>query len=148
VPTYATRDDLLAFLREDDAAAVLPAKAGRLLRKASALVTRSMHGALYDTDAEGMPLHGPILAAFREATCTQAAALAAAGIDPDTEGLRSETAPVLSAKSLGPKSEQYAVYEGIVVGEAERRLGLLSGLTDEARAPLDALGLYRGVVVV
>jgi hypothetical protein len=136
---YATSADLLARLQGDDDAATLPANAGRLLRAASAVVRRYTRAAWYATDADGYPTDERVRAAFRDATTIHAAALAAAGIDPDAPA----GGRVIASKSNGPASVTYADADG----EAAARGALLSRPVLEAAQVLDDLGLHTAPAV-
>jgi hypothetical protein len=65
---YATVEDLAAFLDPDP----VPANAARLLERASTKLDRLLIGAVYDTDADGLPADPALAAVFREAVCIQA----------------------------------------------------------------------------
>lgn len=82
-----------------------PANIDSLLRSASLLVRGATIASIYSTDANGIPSDGRVLAAFRDATCAQAAMWVAAGIDPVGGGVAS-SAPVRS-KKLGSGSVDY-----------------------------------------
>ena len=82
-----------------------PANINGLLRSASLLVRGATIASIYSTDANGIPSDGRVLAAFRDATCTQVAMWVAAGIDPVGGGVAS-SAPVRS-KKLGSGSVDY-----------------------------------------
>ncbi|MEU6033976.1 hypothetical protein ABZ801_01060 [Actinomadura sp. NPDC047616] len=73
---YATPDDLAAWL---DAPA--PHGAARLLRVASQIVDDMLIGAIYETTDDGAPTDPEVANRLREATCAQAAYLAALGDD-------------------------------------------------------------------
>ncbi|WP_344677231.1 hypothetical protein [Saccharopolyspora taberi] len=68
---YATRAELVAYAPAD---AVIPdePEASRLLARASEAVEELTFTAIYDTDADGMPVDPEDVAAFRDATCAQA----------------------------------------------------------------------------
>lgn len=83
----------------------LPANATTLLRSASLLVRGATVASVYDVDPAGLPTDPAVLAAFRDATCAQAAMWVAAGIDPVGGGVAS-SAPVRS-KKLGSGSVDY-----------------------------------------
>lgn len=100
---YATTDDLFTgwdwdqHFRDPDG----------LLRQASALVEWYTSGAIYGTDRDGYPVHGPIRAAFRDATVAQARFWAVHGLDPSGEGLDVVAAPVAASKTIRGASVSY-----------------------------------------
>lgn len=74
---YASIDDL-----ED--ADIDEAGANRMIRLASALVTRATKTAFYDTTPAGLPKDADVAALFRDATVTQVLAWHDMGVDPST----------------------------------------------------------------
>lgn len=137
---YATDADLLERMRQDDPNAELPSNAGRLLRAASYVVRRYTRSAVYAVDDDGYPSDPRVRAGFRDATTAQAAALAAAGIDPDApNGGR-----VIASKGVGPASVTYAGADT----EAATRAALLTWPSLEAAQALDDLGLTSAPWVV
>jgi hypothetical protein len=67
------------------------------------LVREATATALYLVDAGGLPTDADTLAAFKEATCAHAAALSAAGVDPDAAGTDSS----IKASAIGSASVSY-----------------------------------------
>jgi hypothetical protein len=65
---YATVGEFTAFLDPDP----VPANAQRLLDRASTKLDQLLMGAVYETDADGLPLDPALAAVFREAVCIQA----------------------------------------------------------------------------
>ncbi|MEU6651281.1 hypothetical protein ABZ904_18010 [Streptomyces sp. NPDC046900] len=72
---YATVEELTEFLAPDP----VPANAARLLDRASTKLDQLLIGAVYDTDADGLPLDPALAAVFREAVCIQAQYIADLG---------------------------------------------------------------------
>lgn len=100
---YATIDDLAD---EPWLLTIAAEQAGPQLRIASAMVREATMTARYATDERGAPAHGPVLAAFRNATCAQVAAWTASGIDPQAGAAQAAAAPVAS-KRLGSAQLTY-----------------------------------------
>ena len=114
---YATPSDLAAWT-----GTAVPANATQLLRSASLLVQEATSNAYYDTppDTSGgqssgsynyyrpdaLPSDPAVLAVLNAATCIQAAAWAALGIDPTLAGVVQPT--VVSQKHIGTASIVYA----------------------------------------
>jgi hypothetical protein len=65
---YATVGEFTEFLDPDP----IPANAARLLDRASTKLDQLLMGAVYETDADGLPLDPALAAVFREAVCIQA----------------------------------------------------------------------------
>lgn len=74
---YATPADLQTWT-----GTAPPANAEQLLRSASLLVRRDTKTALYSTDDTGLPTDSDLAQALKDATTAQAAAWAAANVDP------------------------------------------------------------------
>jgi len=70
---YATLQEFTDFLDPDP----VPANAARLLKNASRKLDQLLIGAVYDTDAEGLPTDPELADVFREAVCLQAQYIAA-----------------------------------------------------------------------
>lgn len=146
---YATPEQLANYIegRElDDVSEPLPTaptSAAVLLRQASSLVAEATRAALYSVDSEGLPTSTKYLTAFATATCAQAAAWSANGIDP-TAG-RAGAKAAIASKSLGGASVNYASY----AADAAARSDLASGdvLVAEAVRVLDAAGLRTNIVI-
>ena len=98
---YATPDDLASWTGRDP-----PDGAERLLRSASMLIRRDTAAAFYLADARGLPTDPLVSAAFRDATCAQAAAWAALRVDPQLGGVVTARTP--ASKSLDGASIAYA----------------------------------------
>jgi hypothetical protein len=85
----------------------LPANAVQLLRSASSLVLEATASAYYAVDTTtGLATDTATYNALRDATCIQAAAWAAMGVDPSLGGVQS--AGVVASKSIGSASIVYA----------------------------------------
>jgi hypothetical protein len=65
---YATVEEFTDYLSPDP----VPANAARLLNRASTKLDQLLIGAVYDTDADGLPTDSTLAAVFREAVCIQA----------------------------------------------------------------------------
>lgn len=130
--TYATVDDLTVWTGQ-----VAPDNAVQLLRSASGLVRRSTVTAVYTVTPSGAPSNPDVADAFRDATCAQAAAWAAAGIDPvgGAAGVASERVPTSS--SIGGASVTY----GTTGDAAAARTAALTELCDEAAYLLAEAGM-------
>lgn len=102
---YATPADLALYLT-GDAASTPPANAAVLLRRASGLVSESIRGAVYSTDADDLPTLPRLRTALLDATVEQAALWASNNIDP-LKG-RSQIKPAVKSKSLGSGSVTFA----------------------------------------
>lgn len=119
-----------------------PDNAAQLLRSASVMVRGATRTALYAVQPSGLPVDDDLREALRDATCAQAAAWSAAGIDP--------TAPVAArgrvatSKSLGSGSVTYADAASVVAAQDALR----ERLTDEAAAILADAGLTGGPAIV
>ncbi|MGW2932957.1 hypothetical protein ACWDA7_14065 [Streptomyces sp. NPDC001156] len=72
---YATVDEFTAFLDPDS----VPANAQRLLDRASTKLDQLLMGAVYETDADGLPTDPALASVFREAVCLQAQYIDALG---------------------------------------------------------------------
>ncbi len=127
---YATEADLATWT-----GAATPSNASALLRSASLLVRQATGSATYDYDDDGAPTDADVIDAMRDATCAQAAALAANGIDP-AAGVAGASGAV-QASSIGSASVTYAVSSDA----AGRRQALLTTLTTEAEMILRDAGL-------
>lgn len=134
---YATPEDLTGAPWN-----VAADNAHRLLRAASALVRTATRSARYATTADGLPTAPDVVEAFRDATCAQAAAWHAAGIDPTTPA--SASSRVAQSKSIGSASITYADAAQV----AAARHGERDALAPEVALILDAAGLlaWRPVV--
>lgn len=135
---YATETDLIAWVAPDDH----PANARRLLRSASLLVRRATMTAVYATASGGLPSDPDLVTAFRDATCAQAAAWVAQGIDP--AGGAAGTSGVPTSSSIGGGSVSYAVPPAAL----DARATAASQLCDEALAILTDAGLAGTTVGV
>lgn len=118
---------------------------GVLLRAASRLVDGALLTAVYATD-DGRATDPRVLGALADATCAQAAAWAALGIDPVT-GLPAEVkrGPV-KAKALGTASFDYDTTEATLAAQARTRAA--TSLAPEAWQILADAGLLTGRVWV
>lgn len=126
---YATSAELATWT-----GTAAPANAAALLRAASLRVREATSSALYETDATGKPTDADLLQAVKDATCSHAAALAAAGIDPAAAGTDAQVA----STSIGSASVSYAGADGA----AKARLALTYSLCPEGVTILRDAGLY------
>lgn len=71
---YATVEDFEGYLNPDpdEEAVPVPPGATRLLRDASEVLDELLIGAMYATDADGMPTDPDVVDALKRATCAQA----------------------------------------------------------------------------
>lgn len=120
--------------------------AGVLLRAASRLVDGALVTAVYAVDADGRATDPKVTQALADATCAQAAAWAALGIDP-AKGAADDggTAPVAS-KSIGSASIAYDRSGAQLAAQA--RAQAATELAPEAWHILAAAGLLTGRVWV
>ncbi|BAC73228.1 hypothetical protein AQJ43_23740 [Streptomyces avermitilis] len=72
---YATVEEFTDYLDPDP----VPANASRLLDRASTKLDRLLTGAVYETNADGLPTDPALAAVFREAVCIQAQYIGALG---------------------------------------------------------------------
>jgi hypothetical protein len=98
---YATPSDLVTWT-----GTAAPSNATSLLRSASLLVAEATVNTYYDVDTTGMPTDATIVTAFRDATCCQAAAWAALGINPAAAGVLQPG--VASSKKIGTAQIDYS----------------------------------------
>jgi len=128
-PVYATSADYASL-----GYGTPPTSIDLLLRQASRLVARATMADRYDTDVDGVPTDGPTLEAFKEATCCQAAAMAALNIDPASGGVT--TTRTVNSKTLDGASVTYAN----AVDAETQRSAAATQLVPEARAILQDAG--------
>jgi hypothetical protein len=120
--TLATPTDLATWT-----GAAAPANAVPLLRSASSMVLEATSTAYYSADdLTGLATETQVLNAMRDATCIQAAAWAALGIDPLTGGVL--TSQVKSKKSIGSAHVEYA--DSAIAAQA--RADAIAGLVPDA----------------
>lgn len=127
VPTaLATPADLAAWT-----GTAAPANATQLLRSATNLVLTATRGAYYSVDpTTGMATDPVVLQVLNDATCIQAAAWAALGVDPLTGGVPSTK--VVASKGIGSARIQYAD----AAAAAAARTASLTELVPEAQEKL------------
>ena len=111
-----------------------PANIDQLLKAASRLVTQATMGDIYPVDTDGKPTDPAVLAAFVEATCVHAAAMAALKVDPTAGGVATTT--VVTSKTLDGAAVTYAN----AAAAADARAGMLNQLVPEARRVLQEAG--------
>lgn len=112
-----------------------PANILSLLRSASILVRAATVTACYETDDDGYPTDAVLVEAMRDAACSHAAALAAAGVDPASAGAVS----AIASTSIGGASITYAD-----AGAFTARQRLATTLCPEALRILHDAGLHGG----
>jgi hypothetical protein len=114
VPTmYAQPGDLAAWTGAD-----APVNAMPLLRAATSLVVEATSSSYYAVDSTtGLATDPVVLQVLNDATCIQAAAWAALGIDPLTGGV--QVAGVASSKSIGSAHITYADGAAAALAKAE-----------------------------
>lgn len=141
--TYATPQQLAAYMNPDAVSPQPPQNATVLLRTASGLVADAIVGGIYATDGEGNATDPVIASAIRDATCEQAQAWSLNGIDP-RQGT-TQTARRVASKSLAGASVSYEAGSG----GADYLDALASGteLTEGAWAILRRAGLISNRVV-
>ena len=133
---YASLDDLVGW-----SSAEIPdgIDVCARLRSASILVRRETRAARYDTDSAGKPSDPDVSQAFTDATCAQAAAWIAAGIDPTSSGAVHDQQ--VASKSMGGRSISLTTAPAEVLA---KRFALATQLCDEARDILANAGLLEG----
>lgn len=143
---YATSADLARFLDPDAADPPVPPKAGVLVREASQVVSDALRLVRYAVDAEGLPSSVRQREAVRDATCAQAAAWLAAGIDPLQVGGAQDAlgGRRVSSKSAGGLSVSYVASPA---ADAARDALVAGELVPSAWRYLTAAGLVRGTAV-
>lgn len=130
-PALATPDDLAAWTTTD-----APANAVVLLRSATLLVQEATAQAYYDVDPlTGLATDRQTGQALNDATCIQAAAWAALGINPLLGGVAD--VGVESATKIGTASITYA--DAALVAQAQ--FDAVTGLVPEAMRKLQANNL-------
>lgn len=133
---YADSTALAAWLSPTP----LPDNATKILRSASMTITEATETAFYATDSTGVPTDAKTKQAFQDATCAQAAALIAYGIDPDAGGIL-EGGAIETSVALLSARVTYADNQAAVDGQQQ----LLNGLVPEAQRILRQAGLVLGV---
>lgn len=104
-----------------------PANIANLLRAASLSVTEATELCFYAHDTTGMPTDAVILQTFNDATCCQAAFLAAINYDPLRGGV---AAPgITSSQGIGSARMTYADAKAL----AETKLNSVMGLCLDAQ---------------
>ena len=133
MPLYATPGDLTVWMTPTPT----PTNATVLLRTASYAVREATQTAYYPADpVTGLPTEPVTLAAFRDATCAQAAAYAAFGIDPLTGG-GLLGGVVETGAQIGTARLTY----GDATTALQSRIALVNGLCLEAHRILRQAGI-------
>lgn len=134
---YADADDLATWT-----GSAAPSNATALLRSASLTIRRNTMTAVYAVDELGVPTDTDDIDAMRDATCAQAAALAANDIDP-AAGPGGDLGMVAST-SIGSASISFASDSAT----AGLRRSLLTDLCPEAAEILANAGLTGQAVSI
>lgn len=134
---YATPEDLATWTKQ-----TAPEGAAQLLRSASGMVRHATRTALYDTTPAGLPSDPDVADAMRDATCAQAAAWAALGVDPATGP--AGVAGQVQSSSILSADVTYAAREG---ADADK-VATLTALVPDAVMVLEQAGLLAGAPVV
>lgn len=129
---YASPSDFATWTGED-----APAGITGLLRTASLAVREATELAFYATDSDGYPTDPVKREGMRDATCCQAAALSAAGIDPNFGGVLDPG--VESSTGIGSARITFAD----AAAAAEAKQMLLRGLCVDAQRILRNAGLSQ-----
>jgi hypothetical protein len=135
IQLFATTTDLTAWPGFANPASI---DLDALVRAASLIVGQATVSAVYDVDDDGVATGTDEIDALRDATCAQAAALAANSVNP-TAGVAGASGAV-QASSIGSASVQYAV----AADAGAQRQALLTQLTGEAAMILRGAGLTGG----
>jgi len=135
MPIYATTAQVAEYITGDVAGAV-PANVGRMIRKASSLVSHAIRGAVYAVDAEDVPVDVKQREALAEAVSAQVAAWVDNGVDPISPGT---VAQRVASKSLGGASVTYEAdaYKTAYLAQ----LAVADSLVGDAVRILDAAGM-------
>lgn len=133
---YATLDALTAQ------GVPIPDDAQAMLEAASGLVADATGGAVYATDADGLPIDSSTLSAMRDATVVQVRYWAAAGINPLSAGMDLPAASV-SSRSQGGRSVSYSDLSTSVTVQQARQQAAVT-LCGQAWGILARAGLTQG----
>jgi hypothetical protein len=129
---FATVEEYEAFT-----GSTAPANAGRLLARASRLVSAATKAAIYDTDPAGYPSDSDVRQAFREATCVQVEVWTDR-LSAETDGSDPAAGPWTSVSAGGLSFSRPAESVPAAVAEDTK-------LTAEAQEILSDLGLAEVV---
>lgn len=130
IVTYADATDLATWT-----GSTAPDNATQLLRTASLVVRKATITAVYATDSTGAPSGTDEIDAFRDATCAQAAAMAANDVDPLAG--QAGTSGAVASTSIGSASISFASD----TDTATLQRSLLADLCSEAAMILRDAGL-------
>lgn len=136
---YATPADLQEWTGQAP-----PENAVPLLRSASAMVEEVTMLAVYSVDSTGAPRNSEVAAAFRDATCEQAAYWAANGLDPAKGELGEQGKKVASSKSIKGASVSYDSAD--LAASKQARIEALTTICTAAFQILRNAGLVSTVV--
>ncbi|KQR97691.1 MAG: hypothetical protein J0I33_07750 [Microbacterium ginsengisoli] len=116
-----------------------PSNADAILRSCTTLVLEAVQGVICDVDpSTGLATDPVIAGALRDATCIQAAAWIALGIDPATGGIVQASK---NARSKGIGSARIEYSDAEVQAVAAARAAAYSGLVPEATSYLQQRNL-------
>lgn len=138
---HATPDELAAEPWQ-----VTAGNAAALLRMASRMVDAATVTAVYAVDGTGRATDTRVGDALRDATCAQAAAWHALGIDPAKGAAGAPTATPVASKAIGSASISYDRSGAQIAAQA--RADAAGSLAPEAWHILAAAGLTAGRVAV
>jgi hypothetical protein len=130
VTSYATSADLATWTGTAAPTNVVP-----LLRSASIVIRDATLFAFYAVDGTGTPTDATTLQAFKDATCAQAAAMIALGIDPLAGGVYESS--IESLVRIGSGEIRYG--DDAVAAAAKERA--LASMVPEAKLLLQQAGI-------
>lgn len=130
MPVYADASDLFTWLDGIG----LPDNAPQYLRACSLQVQSETKTAFYQVDGYGLPTNPVFLAGFRDATCAQAQAWIAAGLDPSGVFLGGD---VEQSVGVGSARVTYGDDQAAIA----QKQALLMGLCPQARLIIESTGI-------
>lgn len=134
--TYAVDSDYRSYCGIPDTG-IVPSNLAQLLTAASWAVREATMTCFYQVDDNGVPIDGMLSAAFRDATCAQAQAMDALGIDPAMGGASQPN--TAASKSISGASITYSSSEQQAA--ALLRQQVATGLAPAAVRILRAAGM-------
>lgn len=135
--SYASSSDLAAWL-----GVAAPPNATPLLRSASLIITDATSTAFYAVDNAGVPTDTVTLQAFKDATCSQAAAMMTLDIDPLAGGVLTSGAE--SLVRIGSAEIRYG--DDVLAATAKSKA--LQSIIPEAKLILEQAGIRLNMVWV
>lgn len=133
---YAVESDYRSYCEIPDTG-IMPSNLAQLLTAASWAVREATMTCFYKVDDNGVPIDGALSAAFRDATCAQAQAMDALGIDPAMGGASQPN--TAASKSISGASITYSSSEQQAA--ALLRQQVATGLAPAAVRILRAAGM-------